>query len=111
MVTLPFSSATNVVPCGSAVFASPTAFSIAAFSVALTLLGSATSTFDPPGVGSYFLADSRTVILILFVVEPPFLFLRRKEVTKSPAGCLGSTVPANLLATFLVCISVPAVVK
>ena len=81
MVRFPFSSTLYVAFAGRLGLAVLTESMILFFSSSLTLLGSATSTFVSATAGSYFLDDSRTVILILFVVDCPFLFLRRKVVT------------------------------
>ena len=110
MITrFPFSSTLYVEFAGRFVLTALTAAIIFCFSFSLTLLGSATSTFSP-ATGSYFLAVSITVILRSLVTTFPFLFLRRKVTTTSPAGCCSCTVPPNLFLTSLN-VSVPVLAK
>ena len=86
MTRFPFSSTLYVALDGKEVFAALAAAIIFVFSASLTLFTSATSTFAP-ATGSYFLADSRTVILRGVDTTFPFLLSKTKVVTKSPAGC------------------------
>ena len=73
MVRFPFSSTLYAASAGRLGFAVLTELMILVFSSSETLLGSATSTFVP-ATGSYFLADSRTVIVRFLVTTFPFLF-------------------------------------
>ena len=87
MVRFPFSSTPYVALAGRLGLAILTESMILFLSSSLSLLGSATSTFSP-ATGSYFLADSRTVILRGVDTTFPFLLSKTKVVTKSPAGCI-----------------------
>ena len=102
IVRFPFSSTLYCESAGRLGLADFTASIILFFSVSLTPLESAISTFVP-ATGSYFLAVSRTfTISALYSVVGLSLFLAWKTTSVVPAGWFIATVPLYLASRCLI---------